>query len=677
MKQQYKRILESLPLTLPAAIASFGCVAIALLLAGQLHNWLVWPLGLAAAGVAFWVILKSPVKFGLGSEKERFICAGLVLLGVAAWGVWNMQYTAQHLFTNRDPGTYANAAAWLVNHPDLKITTPKVFGEDSQLATSSPGFENPSEDKSMVHAQGLHLFPALLGIAGRVVGEQDMLRLPVLFGMAALLAMFGFARLIMKPRWALLAVGAFALTLPFLYFSRDTYTEPLALTFVFGALALLFSAQKTGDRSLWFLAGLVAGAGALTRIDAYLTLIGFGLFVVLFVLTRPPRQQKTTLLQAGLFSGGVAITSALGLLDIKFLSIPYYQAHKMMIFKELLVLAILLILGGVVLWLDQRQGIIKKLDKTTRAWRAPVAALAVLVIALGLASRPLWQQVMNPVQYDYITEIQQRSGDPVAQREYTELSAQWMAWYLGPWLAALGAGGVALAAARAVRKGNFALLASVLVIGVTTLFYLVKPSIAPDQIWAARRFLPVVLPGLAIFGVLMLERIYHGTLRKQQFGNIFMGVGAGALLLGPLLVSRPFLTHRDTAQHATINGLCQSLPEKAAVLWLGDGQYYTLQATRSFCQVPAMSFVPREVSIDLLAAVAREAQKQGYTPVVAVLGGDRAIVGNAQKQLQQVSDSSFAEIETRLEEPPRNTVVKPTGVWAGLVQENGEIVPLK
>ena len=57
--------------------------------------------------------------------------------------------------------------------------------------------------------------------------------------------------------------------------------------------------------------------------------------------------------------------------------------------------------------------------------------------------------------------------------------------------------GLGLLAERA-RRGNHAAVAVVVIVIPIALLYVARPSIAPDQPWAMRRFLPVVIPGAAI-----------------------------------------------------------------------------------------------------------------------------------------------------------------------------------
>ena len=124
------KVADVLPVAAPAAIAAFGTVAVFLLLIGQLKNELVWPLGLAAAIASAVVVFRNKAAIkSLGSKKEQNLCNVLVILSVILWGLFNVQYTAQHVFTDRDPAVYATTGAWLIEHDNIKIESPKLFAD--------------------------------------------------------------------------------------------------------------------------------------------------------------------------------------------------------------------------------------------------------------------------------------------------------------------------------------------------------------------------------------------------------------------------------------------------------------------------------------------------------------------------------------------------------------------
>ncbi len=664
-----EHILWTMPIAIPAAIAAFGTVATLLLLGGNLRSPYVWPLGLLAAvlvaGTACWFYRDKRDQ-----SVELRICNVLVLLGVLVWGKFNAIFASQHVITNRDPGVYANTGLWLIHHISLNIPIAAAFGNMPGLEVDSGGFSVYFvHHVPHLYAQGLHLLPIFLGLAGRIGGAQHMFQVNVIFGMTALLAVYGFARFLVRPYWAMVAVAALAASMPFLYFSRDTYTEPLAATLTFGALSLLCMAIKSNKTLYWLLAGLVAGAGTLTRIDAFLTVAGVLLFLVVYLATEDLNNRSKAIRNSIAIVSGMAVTSLIGWLDASRLSTPYYVSTQTEFYREILLILFILIAGLITIYYVWHSAAIAALDRATKRWRSEAIAAAIIFIVIVLASRPLWLRAMNATGGGLST-------GPV--RSLAELSTEWVSWYLGPLLAIMGVIGLIIAAVRVAQKRDLVLLASLIIIGLTSLVYLVKPSIAPDQIWAARRLMPVILPGIAVFGLYALEYIQKQYFNRLQWKWFFM-IGAGvALLLGPLITSRPEILLHDTNLYSPVKNVCRSLPNNSAVLWIGAARTQLIQPTRELCNVPAEGFgalysstgVP---SKQFLAKIAQNARVQGYVPVVGAYGKDAHLIPSS---LTTVSSYTYSQLESPSAHPPEKENVFSNVIQIGIIQPDGSVTAL-
>lgn len=651
---------ELAPLLLPAALAAFGSVAVFFVLIGQFRGVFVWPLGLLAAGLICIPILKATRTGGPGSGREKKLSNILAILGVTAWAVFNVFFTAQHFLTNRDPGTYANAGAWLVKHDNLELPVHEPFGNTAGVEPYSGGFMPDTHDSSRLNAQGQHLLPALLGLSGRIVGVKNMVRINVLIGALALLALYGFARLMVRPRWALVAAGTVALALPMMYFSRDTYTEPLAMTFTFGALALLWLAQKNRSAWLWLAAGVVAGAGALTRIDGYLSIAAITAFLVVMLSLSDKPARKRNLRGSLSWLIGAGAIGVLGFLDVYKLSTSYYLSQEKDIRPEIILIILLLFLGALAVAVSWWTGILSWLDAKTRGWRASAIAGLVIVIALVLASRPLW----------------------LTRPDYSQETVNWLAWYLGPVMTAMGAVGLAYAAAKASRAKDLLLVPAVFVIGGTALFYLAKPNIAPDQLWASRRLLPVILPGIAVFGALALDRLYG--LRKlagrDAYGKAAATLLAMLALAGPLFISLPFLFTREDTWYEPVASMCAKLPKRSAILWVGTARARFLEPTENICGTESegygvVVFGSGAVDRSTLAKAAGAARREGFRPLVGVYGNETDFLKTSAR-LTAASTFTYKQIESTYTTPPRHVQVKTDTILLGVINDDGSVTAL-
>ena len=678
------KTLSLMPLVLPAMLAAFGVVAITLLLFGQLRNELVWPSGLTAAvGAAIAVARYGNVERP-GSRIEQRTCDVLVIAGVVVWACLGMAYSAQHVFTDRDPATYAMAGAWLVENETVAIDMPDPLQGLPGATVSSAGFDRLREsNESVIYPQGVHLLPTLLGLGGRIVGVEGMLMLNVLFGATAILAVYGFGRMLVRPRWATVVSAAFAATLPLIYFSRDTYTEPLTATFVFGALALLWAAQVSKRPALWFLAGLVAGASVLVRIDGYLILIGLAVFLAIYMVLAKQGERKQAGRNAGLMAAGMALTGLLGWLDVAWLSPVYYSSLGEDVLLQIAAIGAVVAVGIVMTVLGWKTGLLRRLDAVTRRWRGPAAAILVLLVVGALASRPLWYVSYVDEPREYITIQQVAAGHPVEPRNYTEQSVNWVVWYVGPFIAVLGAAGLAIASYRAMRRRNLLLIASLVVVFIS-FFYLVRPGIAVDQVWAARRFLPVLIPGLAVFAAVALERLSKVQPRRLlgADGNVVAAVLATLAVISPLIISANFLFVRPLAQLPRAYDICAALPERPIVLWVGEARAQALMPTRTFCDVPVLGyggavFNHSAPSTRYMQQFAAKAEAQGLVPVVGLYGHQTSLLDRTEDpQLSTAHVSTIKDLERPIFRPPHQTLKREVSVLFGQVTQDGTIVPL-
>lgn len=663
-------ICEPLPLIVPAGLAAFSTVAVFFLLLGQFKGQYVWTLGLAAAILAALAVFRYGNIDRPGSTPERRVCDLLAILGITLWLLINIFFTAQHVLTNRDPATYANAAAWLTSHDSINIDIPDTWRDIPGVHARSAGFGIDKLPTPHIYAQGLHLLPALLGLGGRVVGEVNMLHLNVIFGSTTLLAVYGFARLLGRPRWALLITAALAASMPFLYFSRDTYTEPLAATFTFGALALLWTAQKQGRLALWFLAGLVAGAGTMTRIDGYLTITALVLFLAVWLAIANKKERLTRAKQAVIMSSGMAVTGLLGWLDVSRLSRPYYNSLKHHFNPEILLLFLATAFGVLAVWLSWKTGLLNKLDKATKHWRAPATAVFVVVVILILASMPLWH-------HEY-----RRSG----ARSFGELAIYWPQWYIGSLLAILGFSGFVVAVYRAVKRNaraNPFLVASLLVVGLTALVYFIKPRIAPDHIWASRRLVPVILPGIAAFAVVALDWLDKKYFLRAGRDNVITALMAIIIIAAPLVTSRPLLASRVTTELAPIADTCDALPENAVVLWRGQARLEAVMPTRNYCGVPAYGFHLRKTQAavnktEVFKQMAAKAEQAGGTAVIGLYGSQAGVYlsKDQRKNMTKVSSYGYLQLSKSKTAPPDHVVTKADSIQLGIINKDGTIGPL-
>jgi hypothetical protein len=171
--------------------------------------------------------------------------------------------------------------------------------------------------------------------------------------------------------------------------------------------------------------------------------------------------------------------------------------------------------GVAVAWYGPAQRQVRRLlARRPLRWLPEVAGVLCVAAAIGFAARPLVRTVRgsaSPGTIAYVAALQRLlhlPADPT--RLYSEHSLYWVIWYIGAPAVLLGVAGVALLARRCLR----ALLTwrdpdaaarvwalPLLVIGWAAASVLWRPSTVPDQPWASRRLVPVLLPGLILCAI--------------------------------------------------------------------------------------------------------------------------------------------------------------------------------
>ncbi len=168
-------------------------------------------------------------------------------------------------------------------------------------------------------------------------------------------------------------------------------------------------------------------------------------------------------------------------------------------------------------------------------------------------------------------------------RSYDEQSINWISWYLG-WPAVILACLAGLYAIRTAFRERFAPIVLVTaVIAVSAALYLNVVSIGPDQIWAMRRFLPVVLPGGLLLIAWGLNELYERRAavdavlarrlpacrngRDRGSSAVAVGVLAAVVALFPAFTWGPMYPVREGAgQYDMVQKVCPKVADQKVLL---------------------------------------------------------------------------------------------------------------
>lgn len=673
------------PDLVPVAVAGFSVPAMVLLLLDRFVQPLVLALGLLGAAVAVAAVLRGDAAAepdgrppGETANRETparqtLWTAGALLLA-AVFFLLNARWSAQNIYATRDPATYGLAGEWLAHHTSILIPSDsQVFGGTPGTTPDSAGFRTDPLHPGHVYAQGNHLLPALLGMASWIGGPTALFRLNPLLGALALLAMFGLVRRLAGGAFALVAVAALAVSMPMLAFSRDTYTEPLSLLLLFGGLSVLWRAVETGRATHFLVAGVTLGASTLTRIDGYASLFAVVVVAAALLAAARPGDRRAWLGRVGLLVAGTLGTAAIGYVDVSQLSSGYYHDLRSNVLSVLTAGVALALLGAAGVALAWTTGLPRRLlaDRPRRVFSA-LAAGGIVALFAGLAARPLFMTVRGGDCGPAVAAWQHAFRQPIDPcRTYAEHSVSWIAWYYGWPLVVLAVLGLAMLGYRVVWQRDVRLLGVVCAVLALSTIYFWAPTIYPDQVWAMRRFLPVVIPGLLAAAAYLLS-----VLARRGRAAAAVAVGLAALaVLTPAVITYPVQSVRTgVPQLAEVRAVCDALPDDAAVLSLGRsgiGSY--VQTMRSFCGVPSQA-LPRPTARQL-AQVRAAAGGTGRILYVLAESPDSVpyAVGVTPEPFFVAPVSKWPE---RLVDTPQHGNSYRVPVYLGIVEEGGTVRPL-
>lgn len=669
------RVVHSVPELVAAAVAGFCIGPMALVLAGHLTTGWGVALGLVGALVACGLCGLNDVD-----EARSGIWWTVAALAVAAgWLAYNLRYTAQDVYATRDPATYTITGRWLVDHPSLQIhTMPDVFGGPVGGQIASGSYAAVHGD--VLNAQGDHLLPVLLGLAGRVFGVGAVFHLNTVLTALALLVVYGLARRVVGSAFALLAMAVLAVSMPIVYVGRDTYTEPLTMLLLMGALLFAyrgFTRRRVPD---WLLAGLLGGTATCVRVDSYGALLGLVAAgtVVAGVAARGDRRRGV--ISALALLAGAVPPVLLGWFDLTQLSQQYFSSQHGNITHLLAALVAATIAAPFVVLVLWRPKVRARLGSETARRRITAALTTALVVAaLVLASRPLWQVTRGPLNPN-LENMQHRWHKHVdGTRTYNEQTVHWFALYFGWLTVALAVAGYAVLIASAVRRRRYALV-GLLAMGLSmSALYLYNAEISPDQPWAMRRYVPVAIPLMLIASAAALQAVWNraaGWERARPAVRIAVAAASAVAIAFPLAVTWPMRGVREEyGQWRQLQAICSSVGRDGAVVELDGATVFGYgQSVRSFCDVPAIGLPG--ASEAQLAAAAAAARSHGRTlyaltqdPELLHLAG--VTTAEAAFKVGALAVVNVTRWPTQINEAPSEPDPQQYAVWLARVNGDG------
>lgn len=576
---------------------------------------------------------------------------GALALAAAA-AAFNARYSSQHLLADRDPGIYMWHGRWIAGNGNLLVDSGRALFEplvgplSRHCPTSCPGAPG-----DRLYVQFLHFFPLTLAAAKWIGGPSLMVKANAVLGGLSLLCFFAFATRLVRPLLALAAAAALAVNLVQVHFARDSVSEVLAQALLFGGLYLLWEARRRWDPLAGAVAGLALGATCMVRIDSFFYLIPLAAYLFGELAVSRGRGRFVAAV-----SGGLTASAALGFVDLYFFSRAYFHFESEELRAIGIGLALTLLAGPAAL-------VVLRRGRPSLRRLADIVPIAIVVLALLAAFvRPAVEKapLAHPsAKTDQIIAGNQRDQGLAVEprRGYGEHSFVWLDWYLGPVALAAGLAGLALMSRRLLmgRAGPAAPFLGIFL--ASSLLYLWRPSIFPDQVWAMRRFLPVVIPGFILMAAWTADRLLE--LRRPPRAGLLLAaaVVAGSIAV-PLATLVPLRTERQQAGAVgLVQRICRSLPPHAAVIVVKSPDYNdVVQPLHAFCGVPVAQLYHR-LPHSQFASFAPRLRRAGYRLVLLSTNrGAMQVLFGRQAPRRPFARIDYRVLEQRLTGRPRRQV---------------------
>jgi hypothetical protein len=515
---------------------------------------------------------------------------------------------------DRAPGAFFQFGYWIAQHGSLPIPTELAAfgGSHPGLTFSSFGFISHAGAIAPGLAAGL---PITLAAGLWTHGLAGGVALSPLLGALAVLSVGGLTGRLAGPQWAPAGALLLAITLPETYTSRSAFSEILAQALLFGGLCLVVdSLAPRQSRILAALAGLALGLTVLVAVGSLVALLPAIVFVGALLAARRP--------QALPFGGGLLAGIGLGLVGGFALATPMMEALSpeigLVALAAAAFLAVTLVGAAAGLVEPVRRRVARVLAARPLRWLPEAGAVIVVAAAAAFVIRP-YLQTVEGVANPYIVALQRIShlaANP--RRMYAEDSLYWVIWYLGAPALLLGVAGLALLTRRCLRAlitwrdptgSARAWALPLMIIGWGAITVLWRPSTTPDQPWASRQLVPVLIPGLIVAAIWVCAVL---ALRARERGAGMVAVSAAvacfvaALAVPPVITtfgiggkrvvapasypasSAPAFQRTGVGQLDAITSLCGAIPAGSPVLLLDQvaARRFT-QVIRGMCGIPA------------------------------------------------------------------------------------------
>ncbi|HEX6568245.1 MAG TPA: hypothetical protein VF015_03740 [Acidimicrobiales bacterium] len=471
------------------ALAAVATWSLALAQLGRHDGWVALGLGLATTAAV------AGIARAVGGRlRLRVDTAELgMLAAVAVVGAFLFLPGFHYAWVDKDPGDYVAHGFAIAREGDVYTEDEVVvagLSPERDITGRVPGVANEPGPRDRVTTQFFHLYSSLLATAHDIGGAR------LLFNLNPLVAIGSVGLWVMAARRAAgtltgAITGALLLTsMMQVWQAKYPSTEIVAQALWAGALLAGVLAIQRRWAGGAFLAGVLVGTGFLARPDGFLyVLLAAAAVAVALAIGRGDR--RSIALVGGL---GLALPYAMWNAYVArdaYTTVNHVPGPLVLTGAIAAIIAAGLVVDRAFARLGRRYPGLRAATPADllERWHTPIAAL-VCVATLAALVVFWYRGEIFGLNYRYLVFT-----DSV-ERSYVELNIRWLSWFVTMrGLAVMWLGMCVVA----WRRWRAPLLALVVPGGVLLFVYLYDALVSMRLMWWVRRFIPAVVPAIAIF----------------------------------------------------------------------------------------------------------------------------------------------------------------------------------
>jgi hypothetical protein len=495
---------------------------------------------LAAAPLGAWHLSgKVPGTFPLRLRGARPGLSAAIALALALVAAWRFFPPAEYVIGGKDPGIYINEGISIAQrgalvYDDPVVASVPVFARDlffpphhraGYYGQRFMGFYVQDPDRGAVAGQFPHLLPASIAIAYGIDGLTGARRAGSVWAVLGIIAVYLAGSRLLGRTAAAAAAALLTLNVVEVWFGRYPNAEVVMQTLVFGALLANGRAQD-GDRFFAPVAAVLLGLLLFLRFDSVMAVGAIVLANVLSIINGKKLNAVFVAILAA--ATGIALLYLAGPMRA-YAEFPFQFVLNMKRWQHAALLLFALSTTAVILYRDR----LPRLTDAIVRW-TPTALVAIVWLLAA---------------YAYF--LREPVGKTALENAYA--LRMFAAFYVTAPALAAALMGYAIVTRRLFWKDP----AFILTITLFSLFLFYKIRIVPEHFWAARRWLPVILPGTLLLACAAATGALQQS-RRRRFVTSAIG-----LLLIALLAAHYARVSRPIVDHIEYEGLIPQLEQLA------------------------------------------------------------------------------------------------------------------